>query len=347
MCVGVCIDSLRALQKFEEVLSDRSWTTCKEVSIPEKMDDNSYQSIVKVPVSIVGLLLVRRATDSNVLSQIKSATHTSIAKLPADGKDDGGREEEGGVAQVVEQEGVTSEASPQVNHKKAVSSGGHEVFAVRGGKEEGVLLAATCLSRIVDGEKIMSVMHDLRIQRPGSFDRPHNAHDADSGGRYHGGRGGGRGGRGGPVRGGRGRGDESTSDDGRWGRVRLASDDSSSRGRGGANGPEASTVQPPHRESKRSAEGDVQGHADDASDSAPGRGQRSSSRGGGRRGGRSGRGSTGSTGAGRRRDGESGAVSGQVKDGSVRGGGGAERRGRKGRGSGSNGLADDKAAASL
>jgi hypothetical protein len=296
-------------------MSDPSYTTHKNVPAPTSRSDGSFQYIVKVPVSIVGLLLVRRGTDSNILFQIRTLTNTYIVKHA---EDDGGDTNSDRAQDKNDDSKADGNDEEESSDKPRRDPHAFETFAVRG-KEDDVILASTCLARIVDGEKIYTVMYDLKAQRPAAFNHSHGGED---GSRYHGGRGRGAadGGRG---RGGRGGGGYKVSrggdneDDGRWGHVRapVAADDiDSTRARGGK---------------KRSDGDDGSSIASGRSGGGRGRGRGSSGRGRGR----GGRGSSTHT-ANASADG-SGVLTShphrERTDASLRGGRGGRRGGSEGR----------------
>lgn len=250
------------------MMSDPSYTSYRNAPTLTSRPDGTFQHIVKVPVSIVGLLLFRRGTDANVLFQIRALTNTYIFKYSENGEHRDRAQDKDNI-EVNDDSNVEEE--PSIRPRK--DSNSVETFAVRGSKED-VILASTCLARIVDGEKIYTVMYDLKTQRPTSS---YSLHPNDDGNRYHGGRG--RGTVDGRGRGGRGgyrSAHADSADDGKWGHVRIpvADDEDSRRALAGRKREDAHDVIADNRE-------------DDASSVASGRSGKSGGRG---RGGRFGRG---------------------------------------------------------
>jgi hypothetical protein len=115
---------------------------------------NNYEQLVNIPSSLVGLLLAKRDPDLSVMKQIQRGSGTQAVKLaepvlpPGHDRD----EQEPGGGGGGKQDEVDC-PSPLV-----------DTFAVRGSRAAAVELAASCLLRIVAGDKIVNVLADLKAQ---------------------------------------------------------------------------------------------------------------------------------------------------------------------------------------
>jgi hypothetical protein len=184
---GAADNVFRALTKFAQVITNQDYAmprphattgASKESCLsPLVFRDGLFELTVKIPSHIVGVLLVRRSTDPNVIHQIRQLTHTSIIKLetPADSPEKSGDESsptapeiEAEMEEETTDETLTGTGPPRYNPR------GYEIFAVRGSKEADVTLASSVIARILDGEKIYGVMTELkalkeRKREPGDF----------------------------------------------------------------------------------------------------------------------------------------------------------------------------------
>jgi hypothetical protein len=167
----------RALMKFAEVLSNPDHSSSKALTsnAPLKLrmstDDclsplvekeGYFEQTAKIPSHIVGLLLVRRTVDPNVIHLMRQLTATTILKVESE---DGAEDNLTDIADLSEEKhpaSLTAKFNPR----------GYEIFSIRGVKESDVTLASSCLSRIVEGEKIFLVMNELKSLKGGSQYRP-------------------------------------------------------------------------------------------------------------------------------------------------------------------------------
>lgn len=151
--------------KFAEVLANPEFTSPKshapitamksrqssdiggDCLSPIVAKDGYYELTAKIPCPVVGLLLVRRSADPNIIHQIRQYTSTMILKVECDSGTEGNELE-------LQDEKYSSGAK--------FNPRGYEIFSVRG-KEADVVLAGSCLARIVEGEKIFSVMNELKL----------------------------------------------------------------------------------------------------------------------------------------------------------------------------------------
>lgn len=155
--------------KFAEVLSNPDYSTPKALTsnapLQPKLSAEDclsplvetkeyFEQTAKIPSHIVGLLLVRRSTDPNVIHQMRQLTNTTILKVePKEGD-----ENDVTVTDIVD---VPEEKHPASLTGK-FNPRGYEIFSIRGQTEADVSLASSCLSRIVEGEKIFFVMSELK-----------------------------------------------------------------------------------------------------------------------------------------------------------------------------------------
>eukprot|EP00603_Paraphysomonas_imperforata_P011618 CAMPEP_0114459762 /NCGR_PEP_ID=MMETSP0104-20121206/5380_1 /TAXON_ID=37642 ORGANISM="Paraphysomonas imperforata, Strain PA2" /NCGR_SAMPLE_ID=MMETSP0104 /ASSEMBLY_ACC=CAM_ASM_000202 /LENGTH=467 /DNA_ID=CAMNT_0001632419 /DNA_START=99 /DNA_END=1502 /DNA_ORIENTATION=+ len=139
----------------------------------------TYEQYVNVPSSLVGLLLAKRDPDPSVMKQIQRGSRTHLEKLP---------EPVIPATYTEQQDGRDDDA---VN-KKRVGDGKeaerHSVvtFAVRGSSASAVELGASCLLRIVAGDKIVTVLADLAAHSREKNSSVKSAGDTAHGGRERG-----------------------------------------------------------------------------------------------------------------------------------------------------------------
>lgn len=106
----------------------------------------TYEQLVNVPSSLIGLLLAKRDPDPSVMKQIQRGSRTHFEKLPEPVfLPSGSQKEEGG-----DEDTLSKKADLTV-----------VTFAVRGSSASAVELGASCLLRIVAGDKIVTVLADL------------------------------------------------------------------------------------------------------------------------------------------------------------------------------------------
>ena len=197
---GEVANIFKAVSEFAVAVSTRN--ACKNITIPQPDDrcrfigkegedaqrtkaekDNwrdrenddddyaalTYEQYVNVPCSLVGLLLVKRDNDLNVMRQIMRGSKTQALKLPEPvlpnswtGMENQGNDahERPTTVSEVESEGTIS----RKKNEEDVGDNGHrlvETFAIRGSSAASVELAASCLLRIVNGDKIATVLSSI------------------------------------------------------------------------------------------------------------------------------------------------------------------------------------------
>lgn len=121
-----------------------------------------YEQHVNVPTTLVGLLFAKRDPDPNVLKQIQRGTRTQLEKLPEPIVPSSHHQQQDDSAD--KKVGEDVKGSKDVN-KKTQRHAAVVTFAVRGGSAAAVELGASCLLRIVAGDKIVTVLSDLSANK--------------------------------------------------------------------------------------------------------------------------------------------------------------------------------------
>lgn len=133
--------------------SKENWRRCDKEGEDLHPVTANYEQYVNVPASLMGLLMARREPLPCVIKQIEAGSRTLLLKLPVPLLP--------GSVSATDQEQAQSQGGDVKARGSRREQVAVETYAVRGASVADVQLGASCLLRIVTGDKIVMVLADL------------------------------------------------------------------------------------------------------------------------------------------------------------------------------------------